>query len=75
MSPNIAEVNEKLKEIREDVQRLTEIKGETQQKEIFKVTIVYTNAFQMTTLQRLLDSLQPDVKQELKDYKWLKREV
>ena len=26
-------------------------------------------------LQRLLDSLQPDVKQELKDNIWLKREV
>ena len=38
MSSNLAEVNEKLKEIREDVQQLTEIKGETQQKEIFKVT-------------------------------------
>ena len=37
---NLAEVNEKLKEIREDVHKLTEIKGETQQKEIFKVTAV-----------------------------------
>ena len=40
MSLNLAEVNEKLKEIREDVQKLTEIKGEMQQKEIFKVTTV-----------------------------------
>ena len=37
VSPNLAEVNEKLKEIREDIQKLTEIKGEAQQKEIFKV--------------------------------------
>ena len=40
MSLNLAEVNEKLKEIREDVQKLTEIKGEMQQKEIFKVITV-----------------------------------
>lgn len=40
MSSNLAEVNEKLKEIREDVQKLTEIKGEMQQKEIFKVITV-----------------------------------
>jgi len=39
MSSNLAEVNEKLKEIREDVQKLTEVMVETQQKQIFKVII------------------------------------
>ena len=37
MSSCLAEVNEKLKEIREDIQKLTEVMGEVRQKEIFKV--------------------------------------
>ena len=44
----LAEVNEKLKEIREDIQKLTEVMGEVRQKEIFKVnfTLDYIyNAF------------------------------
>ena len=59
------------------MQKLTEIKGEMQQKEIFKVNHSQGNVLciQAVMLQRLLDSLQPDVKQELKDNIWLKREV
>lgn len=38
MSLYLAEVNEKLKDVREDIQKLTEVMGETQQKEILKVT-------------------------------------
>ena len=80
MSLCLAEVNEKLKEIREDIQNLTEVMGEVQQKEIFKVNFTldyFSNVFYVITMltQKLLDSLPPDVKQELRDNVWLKREV
>ena len=76
----LAEVNEKLKEIREDIQNLTEVMGEVRQKEIFKVNFTldyFSNVFYVITMltQKLLDSLPPDVKQELRDNVWLKREV
>ena len=80
MSLCLAEVNEKLKEIREDIQNLTEVMGEVRQKEIFKVNFTldyFSNVFNVITMltQKLLDSLPPDVKQELRDNVWLKREV
>ena len=80
MSLCLAEVNEKLKEIREDIQNLTEVMGEVRQKEIFKVNFTldyFGNVFNVITMltQKLLDSLPPDVKQELRDNVWLKREV
>ena len=80
MSLCLAEVNEKLKEIREDIQNLTEVMGEVRQKEIFKVNFTldyFGNVFYVITMltQKLLDSLPPDVKQELRDNVWLKREV
>ena len=80
MSLCLAEVNEKLKEIREDIQNLTEVMGEVRQKEIFKVNFTldyFSNVFYVITMltQKLLDSLPADVKQELRDNVWLKREV
>lgn len=51
--------------------------GETQQKEIFKVKALCTipQLFHAATSQKLLESLHPDARRELKDNIWLKREV